>query len=146
MMLTDYSRIVVAYDDSELSKKALKMAMNLAKQDEIIQLYVVMVMQPEKPLLYAYGYALPSNRESQLEQYKKIRDEIEEQLASLPNKTRTFLLDGDPGHMIIDFVNQNDGDLVVMGSRGLSGLKELFLGSVSHYVVQKASCPVFIVK
>ncbi|MDQ0971089.1 nucleotide-binding universal stress UspA family protein [Neobacillus niacini] len=33
-MLTDYSRIVVAYDHSKLSKKALKMAMNLAKQDK----------------------------------------------------------------------------------------------------------------
>lgn len=145
-MLIDYSRIVVAYDDSELSKKALKMAMNLAKQDEVIQLYVVMVMQPEKPILYAYGYAVPSNNEAQQEQYNKIRVEVEQELAKIPNKTRTFLLDGDPGHMIIDFVNQNDGDLVVMGSRGLSGLKEIFLGSVSHYVVQKASCPVFIVK
>jgi len=35
---------------------------------------------------------------------------------------------------------------VVMGSRGLSGLKEIFLGSVSHHVVQKSSCPVMIVK
>lgn len=145
-MLTDYSRIVVAYDDSELSKKALKMAMNLAKQDEVIQLYVVMVMQPEKPILYAYGYAIPGNREAQEEQFKKIRDEVEQELAKISNKTRSFILDGDPGHLITEFVKQNDGDLIVMGSRGLSGLKELFLGSVSHYVVQKASCPVFIVK
>jgi nucleotide-binding universal stress UspA family protein len=146
LMLTDYSRIVVAYDHSELSKKALKMAINLAKQDKIIQLFVLMVLHPEKPIPYSYGYSFASYQESQLEEVKAIRNEIEQELKSLPNHTRTFLLEGNPGQMIVDFVKQNDADLVVMGSRGLSGLKELFLGSVSHYVVQKATCPVFIVK
>ncbi|MEH7113979.1 universal stress protein [Neobacillus niacini] len=147
MMLTDYSRIVVAYDHSELSKKALKMAMNLAKQDNIIQLYVVTVMQPIRPLPYStYGYALAINRESQDKEFQAIRDEIELELKELPNKSKIVLLEGLPGQMIVEFVKEYDGDLVVMGSRGLSGLKELFLGSVSHFVVQKAPCPVFIVK
>jgi nucleotide-binding universal stress UspA family protein len=145
-MLTNYSRIVVAYDHSELSKKALKMAMNMAKEDHQIQLFVVMVMQPEKPIPYAYGYGVDAILESQLEKANIMRKEIEQELMSLPNKTKSLLLQGNPGMMIIDFVKQNDADLVVMGSRGLSGLKELFLGSVSHYVVQKAPCPVLIVK
>ena len=147
IMLTDYSRIVVAYDHSELSKKALKMAMNLAKQDKAIELYVVTVMQPIRPLPYStYGYALAINRESQDKEFQAIRDEIELELKELPNKSKIMLLEGLPGQMIVEFVKKYDGDLVVMGSRGLSGLKELFLGSVSHFVVQKAPCPVFIVK
>ena len=73
-MLTDYSRIVVAYDHSDLSKKALKMAINLAKQDKIIQLLVVTVMQPVRPLPYSsYGYALALNRESQEKEFEAIR-------------------------------------------------------------------------
>lgn len=143
-MLTDYSRIVVAYDHSELSKKALNMAINLTKQDKQIQLNVVMVLQPTKPLTYAYGFV--SYDDYQREELNTVRKEIEQDLTSLPNKTRTFLLEGNPGQMIVDFVKQNNADFVVMGSRGLSGLKELFLGSVSHYVVQKAPCPVLIVK
>ena len=143
-MLTDYSRIVVAYDHSELSKKALNMALNLAKQDKQIQLNVVMVLQPTKPLPYAYGFV--SFDDHQREELNTVRKEIEQDLTSLPNKTRTFLLEGNPGQMIVEFVKQNNADFVVMGSRGLSGLKELFLGSVSHYVVQKAPCPVLIVK
>lgn len=147
MMLTDYSRIVVAYDHSDLSKKALQMAMNLAKQDKLIQLYVVTVMQPVRPLPYSsYGYALALNRESQEKEFQAIRNEIEEELKTLPNKSKLMLLEGLPGQMIVEFVKEYDADLVVMGSRGLSGLKELFLGSVSHFVVQKAPCPVFIVK
>jgi nucleotide-binding universal stress UspA family protein len=146
IMLTDYSRIVVAYDHSELSKKALKMAMNLAKQDKQIELFVLMVMQPARPIVYSYGYAFESIQESQREEVNAIRKEIEEELQHLPNKTRTVVVEGNPGVMIVEYVKQNDADLVVMGSRGLSGLKELFLGSVSHYVAQKAPCPVFIVK
>ncbi|WP_045516623.1 universal stress protein [Neobacillus niacini] len=144
-MLTDYSRIVVAYDHSELSKKALKMAMNLAKQDNQIEMIVVMVLQPVRPMPYSYGFVTDS-QETQREEANTIRNEIQQELTELPNKTRTVLLEGNPGQMIVDCVKQNDADLVVMGSRGLSGLKELFLGSVSHYVVQKAPCPVFIVK
>jgi nucleotide-binding universal stress UspA family protein len=146
VMLTDYSRIVVAYDHSDLSKKALKMAMNLAKQDNQIELLVFMVMQPARPIVYSYGYAFEAIQDSERKEVNAIRKEIEEEIQSLPNKTRTVVMEGNPGVMIVEFVKQNDADLVVMGSRGLSGLKELFLGSVSHYVVQKAPCPVFIVK
>ncbi|MFP7300374.1 universal stress protein [Neobacillus niacini] len=145
-MLTDYSRIVVAYDHSDLSKKALKMAMNLAKQDKQIEILVLMVLQPARPIVYSYGYAFESIQESQREEINAIRKEVEEELQSLPNKTRSVVVEGNPGVMIVEYVKKNDCDLVVMGSRGLSGLKELFLGSVSHYVVQKAPCPVFIVK
>ena len=41
---------------------------------------------------------------------------------------------GDPGHMIADFANEHAADLIVMGCRGLSDLKGLLLGSVSHKV------------
>jgi nucleotide-binding universal stress UspA family protein len=146
IMLTDYSRIVVAYDHSDLSKKALKIAMNLAKQDKQIELIVLMVLQPARPLVYSYGYAFDSYQETQREEGNAVRAEIEQEIKSLPNKTKAVVIEGAPGNMIVQYVKQNDADLVVMGSRGLSGLKELFLGSVSHYVVQKAHCPVFIVK
>jgi nucleotide-binding universal stress UspA family protein len=146
IMLTDYSRIVVAYDHSDLSKKALKMAMNLAKQDPIIQLNVVTALYPDNPAPYSYGIPAGSYYEDRSEEIKMIREEIEGELALLPNKTSVFVIKGNPGPTITDFIKQNDADLVVMGSRGLSGLKELFLGSVSHYVAQKATCPVLIVK
>jgi nucleotide-binding universal stress UspA family protein len=146
IMLTDYSRIVVAYDHSDLSKKALKLAMNLAKQDKQIELIVLMVLQPARPMVYSYGYAFESHQENQREEANTVRSEVEQEIKSLPNKTKAVVIEGSPGNMIVQYVKQNDADLVVMGSRGLSGLKELFLGSVSHYVVQKAHCPVFIVK
>jgi nucleotide-binding universal stress UspA family protein len=141
-MLTIYSRIVVPYDHSELSKKALQTAITLAKQDKKIEVYVVMVIQPEATI----AYQQTNQREIQREAYGEIRTLVETELSVLPNRTRTFVLEGAPAPLIVDFLKEYDGDLVVMGSRGLSGLKEVFLGSVSHYVVQKATCPVLVVK
>ncbi len=145
-MLTVCSRIAVPYDDSELSKKALETAIMLAKQDGRIELDVITVVSVPSNIAYYGVYSDDRVREGYISAAKEMLNQVEEKLKDLPNKTRTFVLEGSPTHTIIDFIKQNDSDLVVMGSRGLSGLQELFLGSVSHYVVQKSTCPVFIVK
>ena len=91
-MLTDYSRIVVAYDHSELSKKDLKIAMNLAKQDRQIELIVLMVLQPARPMVYSYGYAFDSYQESQREEANAVRTEVEQEIKSLPNEPMKYVL------------------------------------------------------
>ena len=55
---------------------------------------------------------------------------------------------GMPGNTILNFIKDKNNkiDLVVMGSRGQSGLKEIFLGSVSNYVLHKSPIPVLVVK
>ena len=53
---------------------------------------------------------------------------------------------GDTSSEIIAFVKQSKFDLIVMGSRGLGGMKEAFLGSVSNSVLHKSHVPVLIVK
>lgn len=145
-MLTVCSRIAVPYDDSELSKKALETAIMLAKQDKRIELEVITVVSIPSNIAYYGVYSDERVREGYLSGAKEMLEKVEEKLKDLPNKTRTFILEGSPALTIIDFIKQADSDLVVMGSRGLSGMKELFLGSVSHYVVQKSPCPVFVVK
>lgn len=54
--------------------------------------------------------------------------------------------EGDPATTIVNAANRTDANLVVIGSRGLSGLKEKLLGSVSREVAEHTSCPVLIVK
>lgn len=146
-MLTFYSRILVAYDGSDLSKKALDMAMALAKQDERIELTVVAVSNPPTATsMGSYGIYNQELINEIRENAEKILSEVKEKIAELPNKTAAVVLEGNPGRLIVDHANQTSCDLIVMGSRGLSGIKEMFLGSTSHFVVQKANCPVFIVK
>lgn len=59
---------------------------------------------------------------------------------------QTLLKLGDYAQVIIDTADQNNYDLIVMGSRGLSVFKELLLGSVSFKVMHHAKCPVMVVR
>lgn len=58
----------------------------------------------------------------------------------------TMLVDGDPADQILRCIEEQDVDCVVMGSRGLSDIKGLFLGSVSHKVMNRAPCTCIAVK
>lgn len=146
-MLSFYSRILVAYDGSKLSEKALNIAVDLLKQSPEIELDVATVYEFPKGLesfgLYNEGL-LKEFRYSTEQMMEKVNKKLESE--QLPNKFRTYILEGNSAKVLIDFANERDTDLIIMGSRGLSGLKEVFLGSVSHYVVQHADCPVLIVK
>jgi nucleotide-binding universal stress UspA family protein len=53
---------------------------------------------------------------------------------------------GHPSERIIAFTKKEECDAIVLGSRGLSGIAEFFLGSVSSKVAQYAGVPVLIVK
>ncbi len=53
---------------------------------------------------------------------------------------------GEPGRWIRDMAKNWDADLVVIGRRGLKGLAEMFLGSVSSYVIHHVGCSVLIVQ
>jgi nucleotide-binding universal stress UspA family protein len=53
---------------------------------------------------------------------------------------------GDAGEEILQIARSKGFDHIVMGSRGLSPLKELLLGSVSEHVIRKADCPVTIIR
>ena len=48
--------------------------------------------------------------------------------------------------MIVKFAKSLNYDIIIIGARGQSGIKDVFLGSVSNYVLHKAKSPVIIVK
>ena len=53
---------------------------------------------------------------------------------------------GHPSERILAAAKENGADAIVLGSRGLSGIAEFFLGSVSSKIAQYAAIPVLIVK
>jgi len=53
---------------------------------------------------------------------------------------------GNGGSRIIKFAHEKNFDLIVIGSRGMSSIKEAFLGSTSNYVLHKSKIPVLLVK
>ncbi len=58
---------------------------------------------------------------------------------------QTEIAAGDPAHCIIEHTRQLDAPLVVIGRRGLTGFRELIMGSVSNKVVHYADCPVLVI-
>lgn len=78
-------------------------------------------------------------------QGKKVLEAAEQKLAAIDNPSHTFMKFGFASQLILEHAAEHQCDLIVIGSRGLSGIRE-FLGSVSHSVVQQSSVPVFIVK
>ena len=134
-----FTKILVAFDESDLALKSLEQAIDLAKGKPEIEIYVVhSVTMPA-------NYAVSAHLIAQIKDGKEILAKAEEKLAVLPNKTEVFLREGSSIHTILEEAKRHDCDLIVMGSRGLSGIKE-FLGSVSHYVVQNSPVPVLLVK
>jgi nucleotide-binding universal stress UspA family protein len=82
--------------------------------------------------------------------YKSYIKKIEGAIAKVVNTDISYeikIIRGEePDPTIVKHVNENNFDVVVIGSRGLSALQEFVLGSVSHKVAKRANCPVLIVK
>jgi nucleotide-binding universal stress UspA family protein len=76
-----------------------------------------------------------------------IGDVLEKAKSSKPSvRVSSTILEGRPADKIVEAAKEGGFDLIVMGSRGLGGVKEFFLGSVSDRVADEATCPVAIVK
>lgn len=69
-----------------------------------------------------------------------------EKLKGCPVRVEKLVVFGDPAEEIIRYAEENDYDIVVMGSRGAGPLRGVLLGSVSYKVLNSARCPVLIVK
>src|SRR5699024_6933723 len=59
---------------------------------------------------------------------------------------KTIILRGKPGPEIVKYANEQNADIVIIGSRGLNALQEMVLGSVSHKVMKRVNCPALIIK
>jgi universal stress protein A len=138
-------RILVPIDFSDCSKKALQYALPLAREQQaaITLLYVV-------PPAYGSG-EYPAIDYAQFE--ASLRESGEKQLAKLAvDEVRgevpgdTLVRAGSPSREIIEVARSLPADLIVISTHGRTGLKHVLLGSVAEHVVQRAPCPVFVVR
>jgi len=135
-------KILVALDGSKNSIRALKNAIHLAKQTDasIVGIFVIQSFPTEMGLVRTIvGKALS----------KHIKRFMPTAKAMCTKKGVEFLdvvEYGEEGRTIVSFAQKNNFDLIVIGSRGMGTLGELFLGSTSNYVLHKSKIPVLIVK
>jgi nucleotide-binding universal stress UspA family protein len=143
-----FTKILVAFDGSNLSKKALEKAVSLVQEQTRIS------QAPHLDIIHVYHY--PSVASTPyfvdatastyiIEQGKAI---IEEAKSFVPAElsVKYVLLQGPPAATILQYAEEKHHDLIITGSRGLGPIREFFLGSVSHHIVHNAKVPVLIVK
>jgi nucleotide-binding universal stress UspA family protein len=129
-------RIASAFDGSLESRLALHWAARLAASNAG-ELRVITVHAPIA--VAGLGFAAQSVdpiRRGDLERDQAVA------IAALGGQVEGLVIDGKPAGVLVDA--SREADLLVMGSRGYGPLQAVLLGSVSHYVVHRASCPVVI--
>ena len=153
-----FNRILVPFDTSELSNKALEKAVELAmvNRSPIFILHVI----NEIPLPIHYSKIELKNNEVTISPLvNKLHNEIRnEMIVILEDVKNTYVKNdvsitteikiGDPAEIIVDFTKQNDIDLIVMGSIGHKGISGMFkkLGSVARKVAEEVDCALLIVR
>ena len=141
-----FSNILLAMDRSDNSKKALEYALKLAKihGSKVTILHVVEPL-PSAPETQIAMHALDVAAEDDV---RKFLDSMAERAQSEYGiKPDVICRVGHPAEVILEVAEHSiKADLVVMGSRGLGGFKEMLLGSVSHSVVNHTSTPVLIIR
>jgi nucleotide-binding universal stress UspA family protein len=138
-----YSKIVVAYDGSEISEKALDSAIKMAKLNHFSHLEIIHVINISKYVVGEAVYIPPVEINSDYSE--QIVAQIQKSLLN-PDNTHIEIRQGSPAQTILEYAEEVNADLIVIGSRGLNAISEFILGSVSHNVVQHAKIPVLVVK
>lgn len=135
-------RIVVGVDGSTGSSRAMALAVELAEATgaEVVAVHafepLALIGKVEPPLDFA-----KIKRETEA----VLRDEWCRPLTEAGVDFRAVVLDADPVGALVDTIEQEDGDLVVVGTRGLGKAKALVLGSVAEKLPSRSPVPVTIV-
>ncbi|HBB33835.1 MAG TPA: universal stress protein [Cyanobacteria bacterium UBA8803] len=156
-----FEKILVAMDSSGIGSHVFEQALSLAKALNV-HLMLLHVLSPEEdnsPGLPGfsgvdyYPWSLNDVSISYRQQWDEFESECLELLRSRTAeasaagvKAEFIQVPGSAGETVCNIAKNWEADLIVIGHRGLSGLQELFLGSVSNYVLHHAPCSVLTVQ
>lgn len=151
-----YKKILVPYDGSKYSKEALNEAVNIAKKfDSTLYILMAVDVSTVKPPGMLLGIVMEKRLkkwstqllESVKSKADKILDGEIQSCRKMGVETYYEIQTGNAVDSILKFANKQDIDLIVIGSRGLSGIgKIMALGSVSRKISEESHCPVMIVR
>lgn len=148
-------KILAAVDYSKKSLEAAEFALCIAKDMNSL-LIIINVLQTE-PWLYGKHAYQWGSKDDLDKVYHKEKEKMEQVLNDIQNKAKeksvtvrseilTTPQTNNIASSIIEFAENEEVDLIVVGTRGASGVKRMLLGSVASAVVTFAHCPVLVVK
>jgi nucleotide-binding universal stress UspA family protein len=155
----EFSRILLPIDGSESSMKAADYAIAIARKKgeknnaELIALHVIHSEIKHVYSTYSFGGSVnQSSIEGITEDAKKKAqtwfENVQEEADQNNVKLRREIIVNSRSIVgaVVDYAEHEGVDLIVIGSRGLSGFKKLLLGSVASGIVTYAHCPVLVIK
>lgn len=134
-------KILFPTDFSTCSDAGLEQATALAR-DSGAKLLIVHVEEP--PTVYGAGEMYYGLIEPDREALLKMLHAVIPTDSAVPCEHR--LLQGDPANCIVGLAEQEQCDLIVIGTHGRTGVSRLLMGSVAEAVVRRAKCPVLTYK
>lgn len=137
-----FRRILVGYDGSPSSERALEAAMAIALTlGSAVE--ILSVVHPPEPSDSATLHAVV---EDARQHYEKAHRRIAQAAAANGLRVDTDVTVGHPADQIIQRAELGKADLVVLGDRGASTFEQLIMGSVSERVLACAHCPVLVTR
>jgi nucleotide-binding universal stress UspA family protein len=147
-----FKKILVALDGSSVSENALHVAVDEARirEAELHALYVVRHVVTHT-MLYESDTASPEGsvknyNEIMENEAKKVLGHAEEVASDEGVPVITHFMIGDPREIIVDFSEEMEADLIIVGSSGKSSLDRFLLGSVSSAVVEHSAVTTIVVR
>ncbi|HEY7572149.1 MAG TPA: universal stress protein [Nitrososphaeraceae archaeon] len=153
----NFNKILICIDGSKESFDAADYGINLAKLSNALM--IVMHVLPQK-IRYAYddidaikpnipatpikGVVAISKQEVQMKWFNNILEKAKKSDVTI--QTDIIVATKSVSSEIVDYADKYSVDLIIVGTRGRSGLKRMLLGSVASEVVKYADCPVLIIK
>jgi nucleotide-binding universal stress UspA family protein len=155
MLTKPFQKILVGIDGSDKSVEAADYSISIAKNTKA-QLIILNVLETEPWYngKKAYEWASPDELnkvyEKEMAKIQKILDNLQEKAKTvcIESKTKILMIPRTEGTVkpILKYAEDEEIDLIVIGTRGRTGIKKMLLGSVASGVVTYAHCPVIVVK
>src|SRR2546426_8006975 len=140
-----FKKIIVAYDGSEMARRAFAAALDLAKQSRS-ELHILSVVES----LPRYAETTINDVDEMEEKVARYFGEMQQPAIEEAAKAGVVLITRvRPGHAaraLVDYVTEVSGDLLVLGHSGHSSLWGTFLGTTADKVVRHAPCSVLVVR
>lgn len=135
-------RILVALDESDLSEQVMGMLQHFQLNPDVTVILAHVVVNLGSNPDIAVDRPQADTEPTSYHQLAKLRL----YQAGLPCKSELEIVTGEPAEEIVRLANIHQTDLIIMGSRGLTGMKRILQGSVSSQVIESAPCSVTVVK
>ncbi len=135
--------ILVALDDSGIGEQVIQTLQQLLLPEGSKVILCHVFPTPESEM------RLPADRphpESSTVSFLQVEKQLQSYQAQLSVNSELELVTGDPAEEIIRLANIYKADLIIIGSRGLTGMNRIVQGSVSSQVMEDAHCSVLVVK